>query len=207
MMRFFLTFSLCAAALFAGCSVTDSPATKLSEPTHAVYIVWVPPFFDYQASDGINFCRWRVWEDLREEGIELHSREESVVNRGPASCTDQGLPNGGVPIMVNLRTDGSLFLNDSHPVGNLSDTSTLVGRLQEIFRSRAENGVYREGKWEIDKSIAVDVPLTATYGELVQVVEAVQAGGSDDMILYLDNHLPKQIYTSMDRRRRAKPAK
>ena len=167
---------ICLSLFLESCNET-------AKPERAVYGVRIPPFYEAKLTAGENHCIFAYW---------WHPPPGKDIDIDFA-CKNAPLPNDGVPLEVDLKPDGSLYLNNDVPVGHLSDTSALRDRLRDVFRNHEEMGVYRPESADIDKSIAVDVPLSAQYGDLVKLLEAVKSSGSDEIILSLDGHLPKNL--------------
>lgn len=177
-----MTFRAVVILFLISSSLIPAACSEQVDPVQAVHIVRIPPFYDPGSTAGENQCKFATW---------WHPPDEKDFDV-EAACKGAGLPHDGVPLEIELRQDGSLFLNNSKPAGHLTNTSVLSRELSEIFRIREEMGVYRVGSTEIEKSVGIDVPLTAKYGDLVKVLEAVEASGADQILLILDGHLPKQ---------------
>lgn len=71
--------------------------------------------------------------------------------------------------------------------GDVSDTSNLETLLSGIFKTRENNGVFREGTNEVEKTVFVKSPRTIKYGDVVKVIDAIKAAGSDRIGLQVDD--------------------
>lgn len=71
--------------------------------------------------------------------------------------------------------------------GDVSDTSNLQTLLDGIFKQRENNGVFREGTNEVEKTVFVKSPRTVKYGSVVKVIDAIKAAGSDRIGLQVDD--------------------
>ncbi len=122
-----------------------------------------------------------------------------VVNLPPVPITTTSeqiahLPNDDSFLTVRLESDKSLSLNSSD-VGSLSEPERLSAKLREIFEQRREFRVFdeqlshREDLTDDErtvKKVLVVAPLTAKYGDVVRVVDAVKSSGTNDIWLQID---------------------
>jgi len=88
-------------------------------------------------------------------------------------------------VAINKETKGITLNNDA--LGDVSDTEKLYNRLNEIFRDRTNNGVFREGTNEIEKTIFVKSPKSVRYGDVVKVIDAAKAAGASPIGLQIDD--------------------
>ncbi|MEO6465995.1 MAG: hypothetical protein ABIP00_10590 [Pyrinomonadaceae bacterium] len=116
---------------------------------------------------------------VRVEGIE--------VKIGPEPRPDNGLPVYPNPLFLLASVDaqGNLILN-SEKLGNLTDTSAFTKRLVEIFKEREENGVFRSGSNDVEKTVSLRLDPTLKVSNLNKVVSAMDAAGSEPIILLID---------------------
>jgi len=96
------------------------------------------------------------------------NEDEQVINVRPNPLT----------LLVTMNDQGNLTLNNED-IGKISDLSRLSDRLREIYRSREENGVFRENSNEIEKTISIKMPLTASAGDLSKIAKALRLVGAD----------------------------
>ncbi len=96
-------------------------------------------------------------------------------------------------LVITLADDGKLSLNNE-PAGSLSNTDPLTKRLQELFKEREANGVFREGNNETEKSVTIVMPMSGRkFSDLVTVAEAVWLPGANPIALAMDNPLGEPI--------------
>lgn len=92
------------------------------------------------------------------------------------------------PLLLVVSVDAKRNLdlnNEKH--GDLFDTASLVVRLVEIFKRREENGVFRDGSNDVEKSVYIRLDESLTVSELEKVASAVRDSGSDLIGLKVDD--------------------
>lgn len=108
----------------------------------------------------------------------------------PAEPKDEQLPTPARPnpltLVVTIERDLNLKLNNDE-IGNAGDTSNLSGKLSQIFKDRENNGVFREGTNEVEKTIFIKAPRSVKYGEVVKVIDAVKVSGAQPIGLQIDD--------------------
>lgn len=116
---------------------------------------------------------------LRAAGIE--------VKIAPEPRADNDLPVYPNPLFLLASVDaqGSLHLN-SEKLGNLTDTSAFAKRLREIFNAREENGVFRAGSNDVEKTVSLRLASTLKVSDLDKVVSVMDIAGSEPIILLID---------------------
>ena len=97
-------------------------------------------------------------------------------------------------LMVRMADDGKLLLNNE-PAGSLTDTKVLSERLKEIFKAREDNGVFREGSNEVEKSVMILMPMDSshTVSELTTVARAIWLTAGDQISLTMDDPMDKML--------------
>jgi biopolymer transport protein ExbD len=105
----------------------------------------------------------------------------------PEPRSDTNLPVYPNPLLlvVRLDKDSRLTLNNEDE-GTLKDTSKLKDHLTQIFRAREENGVFREGTYRVEKTVRVAAADTASFGDLVKIVDAIKEVGASPVGLQID---------------------
>lgn len=105
----------------------------------------------------------------------------------PKKPDPKGAPPKPNPLFLLVKIDErfNIVLNNE-PQGSLSDTSKLEQYLRQIFRERAENGVWREGTTTTDTTILIKLDKKMTFANLVEVARALSRAGSDSIGLQVD---------------------
>jgi len=88
-------------------------------------------------------------------------------------------------VTINGATKGITLNNNA--AGDVSDASALTAQLQDIFKTREANGVFREGTNEIEKTIFIKSPTSVRYGDVVKVIDAAKVAGASPIGLQIDD--------------------
>ncbi len=88
-------------------------------------------------------------------------------------------------VAINRETKGITLNNEA--AGDVSDASALTAKLSEIFKTRENNGVFRENSNEIEKTIFIKSPKTVKYGDVVKVIDAAKLAGASPIGLQVDD--------------------
>ncbi len=89
-------------------------------------------------------------------------------------------------LVAMLKKDGKLALN-LEDLGMISDPTKLENRLIEVFKEREENGVFREGTNEIEKTVFLMVSKISNYGDFIKLVEAVKGARAEPIGIKIDD--------------------
>ena len=92
-------------------------------------------------------------------------------------------------LMVGLDGGKNLQLN-KEKIGTLADPGAVTNKLKEIFASRAEKGVFREGTFDVEKTVTVKVPLSTKFADIGKIAAAIDASESDRMVLMVEDLEP-----------------
>lgn len=116
------------------------------------------------------------------------SRFEAKVPAEPKEDQPQQIakPNPLTLVVALNKADMKLSLNKD-PFGDVSDPEPLTNRLKEIFKDRANNGVFREGTNEVEKTVFIKSPRSVKYGDVVKVIDAVKQAGAQPIGLQIDD--------------------
>ena len=121
--------------------------------------------------------------------VNVESFEESLV---------EGLDDllGPVRIVLQRKLEGvckallSTYVTRLNALGlTVNDVEAAIGAasLQEIFKARESNGVFREGTNEIEKTIFIKSPTSVRYGDVVKVIDAAKMAGASPIGLQIDD--------------------
>jgi len=90
-------------------------------------------------------------------------------------------------LVVKVMDDNTLTLNNER-AGKLDDPGPLGTRLKDIFREREKYGVFRPGTNEIEKTVAIVMPMSPRKIEdLTKIVRVIQAPGGGPIELLMDD--------------------
>lgn len=88
-------------------------------------------------------------------------------------------------VAINKETKGVTLNNEA--AGDVSDASALTAKLEDIFKQRENNGVFREGTNEVEKTIFIKSPTSVRYGDVVKVIDAAKMAGASPIGLQIDD--------------------
>ncbi|HMQ03391.1 MAG TPA: biopolymer transporter ExbD [Pyrinomonadaceae bacterium] len=88
-------------------------------------------------------------------------------------------------VAINKETKGITLNNE--PAGDVSDASALTATLEKIFKDRENNGVFREGTNEVEKTIFIKSPTSVRYGDVVKVIDAAKMANASPIGLQIDD--------------------
>jgi biopolymer transport protein ExbD len=115
------------------------------------------------------------------------SRFEAKVPAEPKDQQDVNVKPNPLTLVVSInRADGKIALNNDN-VGTLDDPSPLTQKLTEIFGQRTNNGVFREGTNQVEKTIFIKSPKSVRYGDVVKVIDAAKQAGAEPIGLQIDD--------------------
>ena len=103
----------------------------------------------------------------------------------PEDATTPPRPNP-LTLVVAIERDLKLTLN-KEDMKDVSDTSVLSSRLSQIYKDRENNGTFREGTNEVEKTIFIKAPRSVRYGDVVKVIDAVKVAGAQPIGLQIDD--------------------
>lgn len=112
-----------------------------------------------------------------EAKVPAEPKDQQEVNVKPNPLT--------LVVAISKETKGITLNND--PLGDVSDTEKLNNKLREIFKERENNGVFREGTNEVEKTIFIKSPKSVRYGDVVKVIDAAKAAGATPIGLQIDD--------------------
>lgn len=95
-------------------------------------------------------------------------------------------PNPLTLVIGINKGDNKITLN-TDAAGDVSDASALTSKLAEIFKNRENNGVFREGTNEVEKTVFIKSPRSIKYGDVVKVIDAAKQAGAQPIGLQIDD--------------------
>lgn len=116
------------------------------------------------------------------------SRFEAKVPAEPKDELQQSDPKPNpLTLVVGVnKSDMKLTLNND-ATGDVSNTKDLTDKLSQIFKDRENNGVFREGTNEVEKTVFLKSPRSIKYGDVVKVIDAVKLAGAQPIGLQIDD--------------------
>jgi biopolymer transport protein ExbD len=115
------------------------------------------------------------------------SRFEAKVPAEPKNQQNLEVKPNPLTLVVAINNQTKAVTLNNEAAGDVSDASALTARLQEIFKQRDNNGVFRENSNEIEKTIFIKSPKSLRYGDVVKVIDAAKSAGASPIGLQVDD--------------------
>ncbi|MEP6850255.1 MAG: biopolymer transporter ExbD [Acidobacteriota bacterium] len=114
-------------------------------------------------------------------------RFEAKVPAEPKDQPQVDVKPNPLTLVVAIDKNTKKVTLNNQDAGDVSDASALTSKLDEIFKAREQNGVFREGTNEIEKTIFIKSSPTVKYGEVVRVIDAAKSAGASPIGLQVDS--------------------
>ena len=95
-------------------------------------------------------------------------------------------PNPLTLVVTIDKTNLGIKLNNEE-MGNVTDTAPLQTKLTQVFKERQDQGTFREGTNEVEKTLFIKAPRSLKYGDVVKVIDAVKVSGAQPIGLQIDD--------------------
>jgi biopolymer transport protein ExbD len=115
------------------------------------------------------------------------SRFEAKVPAEPKDEQQVNVKPNPLTLVVGITRDTKAVTLNNDPYGDVSDTDKLTNKLREIFKERENNGVFREGTNQVEKTIFIKSPKSVRYGDVVKVIDAAKTAGAEPIGLQIDD--------------------
>jgi biopolymer transport protein ExbD len=115
------------------------------------------------------------------------SRFEAKVPAEPKDQQDVNIKPNPLTLVVAINKETKAITLNNDTFGDVSDTEKLHNKLAEIFKERENNGVFREGTNEVEKTIFIKSPKSVRYGDVVKVIDAAKDAGASPIGLQIDD--------------------
>lgn len=90
------------------------------------------------------------------------------------------------PLFLIAALDGRKMTLNNENCGDLANLSPLITKLKNIFHEREINGVFREGSYEIEKTVYIKIGTTAKFTDLMQIAKALEDSGAGPLFVQID---------------------
>jgi biopolymer transport protein ExbD len=123
------------------------------------------------------------------------SRFRAFVPEPPRNEAILSKPNS-LTLVVEIKSDGSLKLNNLDGLGSVNDTGKLSAALVKTFEERRENHSYAEelvGRADlpeaerVQKTVFIKAPRAIRYGEVAKVIDGIKGAGASPVGLQIDD--------------------
>lgn len=116
------------------------------------------------------------------------SRFEAKVPAEPKPEDQQVVPKPNpLTLVIGINKNDKKVTLNNEPAGDVTDTAPLANQLSEIFKTRENNGVFREGTNEVEKTVFIKSPRSIKYGEVVKIIDAAKQAGAQPIGLQIDD--------------------
>ena len=115
------------------------------------------------------------------------SRFEAKVPAEPKDEQQVNVKPNPLTLVVGINRDSKAVTLNNDPFGDVSDTEKLTNKLREIVKERENNGVFREGTNQVEKTVFIKSPKSVRYGDVVKVIDAAKFAGAEPIGLQIDD--------------------
>jgi biopolymer transport protein TolR len=114
-------------------------------------------------------------------------RFEAKVPAEPKDLPQVDVKPNPLTLVVAIDKNTKKVTLNNQDAGDTSDASELTNKLNEIFKAREQNGVFREGTNEVEKTIFIKSSPSVKYGEVVKVIDAAKTAHASPIGLQVDS--------------------
>lgn len=123
------------------------------------------------------------------------SRFKALVPEPPTQ-QDAEAEAAELSLVVTIKPDLTLKLNQTDDMGTTVETSKLSATLADTFRRRKEAHTYSPeliNRFDLPeeervlKTVFIKAPRSITYGEVARVIDSIKAAGANPVGLQIDN--------------------
>jgi biopolymer transport protein ExbD len=115
------------------------------------------------------------------------SRFEAKVPAEPKPEDQTVAKPNPLTLVIGINKSDNVITLNNEAAGDVSDTSALNSKLSQIFKDRENNGVFREGTNEVEKTVFIKSPRSVRYGNVVKVIDAAKTAGAQPIGLQIDD--------------------
>jgi biopolymer transport protein ExbD len=99
-------------------------------------------------------------------------------------------------LVVTIKSDRTLMLNNLPDMGSVNDPSKLSATLSDLFQQRVQNHAYSDRMRDridlpeamrIEKTVFIKAPRSIPYGEVVRVLDGIRGAGASPVGLQIDD--------------------
>lgn len=115
------------------------------------------------------------------------SRFEAKVPAEPKDQQNVDVKPNPLTLVVSINRETRTVMLNTDSAGTVDDPGPLTNKLNEIFKLRENNGVFREGTNQVEKTIFIKSPKSVRYGDVVKVIDAAKLAGAEPIGLQIDD--------------------
>jgi biopolymer transport protein ExbD len=114
-------------------------------------------------------------------------RFEAKVPAEPKDQPQVDVKPNPLTLVIAIDKNTKKVTLNNQDAGDTSDASNLTSKLNEIFKTRETNGVFREGTNEVEKTVFIKSSPSVKYGEVVKVIDAARTAQASPIGLQVDS--------------------
>ena len=115
------------------------------------------------------------------------SRFEAQIPAEPKNEPQVNIKPNPLTLVIAINRETKQITLNSEGFGDVSDTSKLTERLRDVFKQREDNGDFREGTSEVEKTVFIKSPKSVKYGDVARVIDAAKLAGASPIGLQIDD--------------------
>ena len=115
------------------------------------------------------------------------SRFQAQVPAEPKDQQDVNVKPNPLTLVVAINRESRSISLNNDPAGTIDDPTPLTNRLAEIFKQRENNGVFKEGTNQVEKTVFIKSPKSVRYGDVVKVIDAAKSARAEPIGLQIDD--------------------
>lgn len=115
------------------------------------------------------------------------SRFEAKVPAEPKDQPQQEVKPNPLTLVIAINKDTKAISLNNEAFGDVSDASALTAKLDQVFKDRETNGVFREGTNEVERTVFIKSPTSVRYGDVVKVIDAAKMAKASPIGLQIDD--------------------
>ena len=114
-------------------------------------------------------------------------RFEAKIPAEPKDQPQVDIKPNPLTLVVAIDKNTKKVTLNNQEAGDVSDASTLTAKLDQIFKEREQNGAFREGTNEIEKTVFIKSSPSIKYGDVVKVIDAAKQAKASPIGLQVDS--------------------
>ena len=114
-------------------------------------------------------------------------RFEAKIPAEPKDQPQVDIKPNPLTLVVAIDKNTKKVTLNNQEAGDVSDASTLTAKLDQIFKEREQNGAFREGTNEIEKTVFIKSSPSIRYGDVVKVIDAAKLAKASPIGLQVDS--------------------
>lgn len=115
------------------------------------------------------------------------SRFEAKVPAEPKDQQNLDVKPNPLTLVVSIDKEKRTIGLNNESAGSIDEPEALTIKLRDIFKQRENNGTFREGTNQVEKTLFIKSPKSVRYGDVVKVIDAAKLAGAEPIGLQIDD--------------------